>query len=451
MSAETKTKAEAPRVAPPAQPIATVKRKEAWETFHDQILERADELATQLPPNLPRDRFIGAALAAVKSNPEILLATPRSLMSALTKAAQDGLLPDGREGIITTYKTTVKEAGKAGRTEIIAQWNPMFYGIRKRAREIDGIIIDAQVVFAGDDFEYELGDEPFIKHKPKPRTEAVDASGGVAVYAIFRAADKSILHREVMWKPEVFATMNQSRAKGSLMWTTFWTEGWRKTVGRRAAKSVPVSPQLERLIQRDDENFVFDRPPPTPQIKNDLPDIDLPGDEPDPTIPADQNGTGGEPGAATSGADVLTNAVLTNSTIRDGAKNEHDQSGSTDAEDNQDGPAFAPTGEITSEVANFLAELRIELAEADQESEIEERFDGADVQTRLAGNQLAIAKAFQIKTNAINKLATDQRAELEGAGQGDIFGGQLPEVPGDEKPFPGDVPMTKAQKIAGTP
>jgi recombination protein RecT len=257
----TKPTTEAPQAAPPAQPPALIKPREAWSAFETEIIARAEEIGTQLPPNVSRDKFIGASLAAVKATPTILLATPRSLMSALIKAAQDGLLPDGREGIITTYLTTVKEAGKPDRKEYVAHWNPMFYGIRKRAREIDGIIIDAQVVLAIDDFDFELGDAPFIKHKPKARAEAVDASAGIAAYAIFRAADQTILHREVMWKPEIFATMNQSRVKESLMYTTFWTEGWRKIVGRRGSKSVPVSPQLERLIQRNDEEYVFDRPP----------------------------------------------------------------------------------------------------------------------------------------------------------------------------------------------
>lgn len=240
-------------VAP--MPNAREERAANWSTFEADIKARTDEIASQLPSNVPRDRFVNAAIAAVKATPELLTATPRSLMSAVIKAAQDGLLPDGREGIITVYSQKVRDSNPV-RYENVAQWNPMFYGIRKRARELDEIIIDAQVVVEGDEFEFELGDTPRIRHVPKARAEAVDASKGVAVYAIFRKGD-AILHREVMWKPEVFATMNQSRAKGSLMWTTFWSEGWKKACGRRASKSVPVSPALERVITRDDEHFDF--------------------------------------------------------------------------------------------------------------------------------------------------------------------------------------------------
>ena len=237
-----------------------VNAREAWGTFETDIQARASEIASQLPSNVSRERFINATIAAVKATPDLLLATPRSLMSAVVKAAQDGLLPDGREGIITIYEQKVRNSNPE-RKEMVAQWNPMFAGIRKRARELDGIIIDAQVVVEGDDFEFELGDNPFIKHKPAVRAEAVDASKGVAAYAIFRHPTDGILHREVMWKPEVFATMNQSRAKGSLMWTVFWTEGWKKACGRRGSKSVPMSAPLQQIIQRDDENFAFDRPP----------------------------------------------------------------------------------------------------------------------------------------------------------------------------------------------
>ena len=237
-----------------------VNAREAWGTFETDIQARANEIASQLPSNVSRERFINATIAAVKATPDLLLATPRSLMSAVVKAAQDGLLPDGREGIITIYEQKVRNSNPE-RKEMVAQWNPMFAGIRKRARELDGIIIDAQVVVDGDDFEFELGDNPFIKHKPAVRAEAVDASKGVAAYAIFRHPTDGILHREVMWKPEVFATMNQSRAKTSLMWTVFWTEGWKKACGRRGSKSVPMSAPLQQIIQRDDENFAFERPP----------------------------------------------------------------------------------------------------------------------------------------------------------------------------------------------
>lgn len=225
-----------------------------WEDFQSEIKNRADELASQLPSTITRERFINAAIAAVKQTPDILKATPRSLFAAVTKAAQDGLVPDGREGVITVYKNA-------------AQWNPMAYGLRKRAREIDGILVDAQVIHENDQFEWGAGDDPSIVHKIK----LGDRGKMIGAYAIFKNAQEGILHREVMDAAQIEMTRGQSFAKDSLMWTKFVTEAWRKTVVRRGFKSVPCSAPLERLITRDDDQFDFTpnsgiAPPPKPEL-----------------------------------------------------------------------------------------------------------------------------------------------------------------------------------------
>lgn len=332
------TKEQVKGPAPAGAQSPAVSRLGDWENFRDELAKRADEIGSQLPSNVTRDRFINASIAAVKANPDILAATPRSLFSALTKAAQDGLLPDGREGIITVYKTE-------------AVWNPMFYGIRKRARELDGIIIDAQVVVEGDEYDFALGDDPHITHRPLARSEKMDASKGVAVYAIFRHPEQGILHREWMWKPEVFDVMNQSRAKGSLMWTVFWTEGWKKTVGRRAAKSVPVSAQLERLITRDDENFDFPRD--TPRL--------VPPSPPSPPKLATIEGT------------------------------------------------RSPT-----DAQAFLAEIDETLARATTADEVEQFFDELDVQSTLSSDEPGMKAAFETKDRHLARVAPPDEPDFPG-------------------------------------
>lgn len=213
-----------------------------WQEFEGALIERENEIAAMLPQHVSKGRFISSAIAAVKQNPDLLRASPRSLMSAVTKSAQDGLIPDGREGVITAY------AGEA-------KWNPMTYGLRKRAKEIDGILIDAQVVRANDHFIWHQGDVPRIEHIPA----ALGTARGnlMGVYAIFKREDGTVLHREVMDEFQVAAVKEQSKAKGGLLWTTFEEEAWRKTVVRRGIKSVPVSEKLEAIAQRDDDHFDF--------------------------------------------------------------------------------------------------------------------------------------------------------------------------------------------------
>ncbi len=79
----------------------------------------------------------------------------------------------------------------------------------------------------------------------------------LGAYAIFKREDGVILHREVMCESEIDDVRAQSKAKESLMWTKFKTEGWRKSVIRRGIKTVPVSESLEQVVHRDDELFDF--------------------------------------------------------------------------------------------------------------------------------------------------------------------------------------------------
>jgi recombination protein RecT len=147
----------------------------------------------------------------------------------------------------------VKTRGQPDRYDPTAQWLPMTYGMRKRARELDGLIVDTQVVYENDDFEWVLGDNGHIAHSAR----LGERGAMIGAYAIFRHPTEGILHREVMGADEIDTVKRQSRQPDSLMWKTFTTEAWRKTVARRGFKSVPVSPNLERLIRRDDDLFDF--------------------------------------------------------------------------------------------------------------------------------------------------------------------------------------------------
>lgn len=399
---ETTLPPQEPDPAPPATVERISARKEAWENFSDELEKRAAEIASQLPSNVTRDRFLNAAIAAVKQTPAILNATPRSLFASITKAAQDGLLPDGREGIITVYSQKIPNTSPQ-RYEDVAQWNPMFFGIRKRARELDDLIIDAQVVVEGDDFDFELGDEPRIKHRPKAQAESMEAKDGVAAYAIFRHPEKGILHREVMWKPEIFKVMNQSRSKTGLMWTVFWTEGWKKTVGRRAAKAVPVSAALAKIIA-EDADFAFPKLTPS---------------HPAPALPQPTE----------------TTPQLQNSDQQSGAKNEVEDEEPDPAPPNLPRLSFSDEGESADasplgtgaadegesfDLTGFLHKIDEAMEQADSEDRIEELWDGdLDVESTLSKNPDGMDLALKIRKRHIERIRNPiDRAALEAEGQG---------------------------------
>src|SRR5215207_10920803 len=96
--------------------------------FKQQVEERVPAFAEALPKHIDVGRFKSVLLTAVTNNPDLERADRHSLWVAAMKAAQDGLLPDGREGVIVIYKTSIKRDGKEFWIAK-AQWQPMVWGI----------------------------------------------------------------------------------------------------------------------------------------------------------------------------------------------------------------------------------------------------------------------------------------------------------------------------------
>ena len=253
-----------------------------WSAFENEVRSRSTEIDSLLPGHISRDKFINTAIIAAKNNPDLVRCDRRSLHAAITKAAEDGLQPDGREGVFNVYNEKRKIGGKDEWIKV-ACWIPMAWGIRKRAREICGMIIDAQVVYENDTFVWHQGDDPRIEHKPTP----LDGQPGkrIGVYAIFKQGNE-IIHREVMRASQVNDVKSVVKAQNGLLWTKFEDEAWRKTALRRGVKTVPSVPDaLQRIVSRDDDQYDIDVTPhrSVPSLAA-VAAADIPEDPPAPSI-----------------------------------------------------------------------------------------------------------------------------------------------------------------------
>ena len=206
-----------------------------------QTLTRMEpEFATALPAHIPVERFRRVTLTAIQGNPDLLNADRRSLLGAVMKCAQDGLQPDGRDAALVVFR------GKAGPQ---VQYMPMVGGLLKKIRQSGQLAtIAAHVVYEADHFDYVLGDDERIEHKPA----MTNRGRPVAAYAVAKLTDGSI-QREVMTIEEIERVRAVSRAKDSGPWVAWWTEMARKTVLRRLAKYLPSTTELEQFWQRQDE------------------------------------------------------------------------------------------------------------------------------------------------------------------------------------------------------
>jgi recombination protein RecT len=189
-----------------------------------------------LPPQVSPERFVRVTMTAIQNTPALLNADRQTLYGAAMRAAQDGLLPDGREGAIVTFGNK-------------AQWMPMVAGIQKKVRNSGEISTwSVNAVYENDEFDYQLGDEEKISHKPTLRNRGEL----IAVYSIvvMKDGEKS---REVMSVDDVNAIRKRSRSPDKGPWATDYDEMAKKTVIRRHAKRLPMSTDLDGLVTRDDD------------------------------------------------------------------------------------------------------------------------------------------------------------------------------------------------------
>lgn len=211
---------------------------------------RSEEFAGKLRPLLgqavPIEKFQQVVALAVQTNPDLATkADKSSLLLACLQAAKSKLVPDGKQGALVMYGTAV-------------QWQVMIGGLRiMLARH--GFDLRTEIVYENDEFDYALGDDPHITHKPPkfgtPRGKMI------GVYAIARGPDGK-RYRRVMDKAAV--DFVKSKAKTGAVWNTWYDPMAEKTVGRALVKQLPIYEEDEELreaINNDDQHFDLDKKP----------------------------------------------------------------------------------------------------------------------------------------------------------------------------------------------
>jgi recombination protein RecT len=226
------------------------------DEWRGDVHRMENQFKMALPAHIPAERFVRVLITALQNNPKLMLCTKQSFFNACMKCAQDGLLPDGREAAIVPFGEDDEGDGRGRTRGDLAGYMPMVYGIRKKVRNSGEIKeLEAHAVYEGDDFAYELGDEPFVKHRPKGggRTRKITHVYSIAV---FNDGSKS---RDVMPIEEVEEIRKKySRAKkGPWSVPESYSEMAIKTVVKHHSKSLPMSTDLDRVMHRDDALYDF--------------------------------------------------------------------------------------------------------------------------------------------------------------------------------------------------
>jgi recombination protein RecT len=187
-------------------------------------------------------------MTAVQINPALLKCNRQSLLGAFMQAAQDGLIPDGRYGVVVPYTVNVGTK-QAPVFEKHAQWMPMILGVYQKLHNSGKIRdISAHVVYENDDFEAIQGDGEEYRHRPNIFG---DRGKPIGVYAIAHTFNGT--YREAMSIAEVEKVREMSKSPGSPAWTKSWAEMAKVKVVKRLAKRLPLSTDNLDWLYREEE------------------------------------------------------------------------------------------------------------------------------------------------------------------------------------------------------
>lgn len=198
--------------------------------------------AIVLPTVCTPDRFARVALTCLRKNPKLSAAIMTqqgrlSVAEQFMKCAELGIEPDGRRAYLIPYKNEV---------QLIIDYK----GIAELAMRSGKISnIHADKVCENDEFEYDVG--MIVKHRIDFKRERGKA---YAYYAIvtFKDGTKKC---EVMSKQEIDGIRRRSKSAGNGPWVTDYDEMAKKTVFRRLSKWLPLSPEMQKVLDIDDEDF----------------------------------------------------------------------------------------------------------------------------------------------------------------------------------------------------
>jgi len=209
------------------------------------ITKQQAQIKLALPKHISPERFARALFTQLQVNPALAKCTPNSVLASTMKAAERGLMPDGRMGALVPFRNN-----KTGTMD--AQFVPMYQGIISLMRQ-SGEILDVfpATIRENDKWDWELGLRPNLIHKPA----LSDRGEALAYYAVatFRDGTRSF-GAGLMTIEEVEAIRQRSPAKNSGPWVTdFEAMAW-KTVIRRNAKYWPQSDELAQVIADEEES-----------------------------------------------------------------------------------------------------------------------------------------------------------------------------------------------------
>lgn len=212
--------------------------EQTTKSFPALLKDHAAEIARALPAHLSADRMARIALTSFRRNPKLAQCDPRSVFACVIQAAQLGLEPDtlGRSYIIPYGNEATFVPGWKGLVDLMN-------------RSGQGSVWTG-AVFKGDDFDFQLGDSPRVRHVPRGDD---DTASLTHVYAIGRTKGNEWPVVEVWTAARVEKHRNRYNKVGKRHYSfENWEMYARKVVLLQVLKYMPCSAELVHAMALND-------------------------------------------------------------------------------------------------------------------------------------------------------------------------------------------------------
>ena len=196
-------------------------------------------MAAALPKHVNPDRMSRIALTALRSVPKLADCTPASFLGSILQASQLGLE-------VNTPLAQAYLIPYGGVCQLIVGYQGLM-DLARRSGSISAIY--AFAVFQGDDFHYELGLNPTVRHIPADVPH--DPKALTHVYAVAKLRDGEPIFT-VLTRAEVERYRSRSMAKNSGPWVTDYEAMALKTSVRRLFKWLPKSAEMATAVAVDE-------------------------------------------------------------------------------------------------------------------------------------------------------------------------------------------------------
>jgi len=216
------------------------------------VSPETEEKLKVLPKGMKKNVLLAAFWNAVLKNPKLHQCTPESIVGALLKCAEWGLLPGG-DNVYLIPRHNKKKPGRP--LECNAQKG--YQGLIELIYRVTGAEVEAHVVYENDKFDYQLGTNAYVHHKPAPKNPGKP----YLAYAVWRKDDREsfdIIRMEEIEKRKKMSLAYQKAEKFGTKDSPWhlWPEAMmRKSAILKMLKMKPKTPELELAISEEEEDF----------------------------------------------------------------------------------------------------------------------------------------------------------------------------------------------------